>query len=165
MRAGYSVFLIVIILLLMPANALAIQKADFVLVVKSKEKLFLIKEDKIIKAYNVVFGANPKGHKQQEGDERTPEGRYILDLKKSDSAFYKAIRISYPNEQDREHAARKGVDPGGQIMIHGQKNGYGWMAPVMQTVNWTDGCIAVTNREMEEIWQAVDVGTPIVIKP
>jgi murein L,D-transpeptidase YafK len=127
--------------------------------------LFLIKEDKIIKAYNVVFGANPKGHKQQEGDERTPEGRYILDLKKSDSAFYKAIRISYPNEQDREHAARKGVDPGGQIMIHGQKNGYGWMAPVMQTVNWTDGCIAVTNREMEEIWQAVDVGTPIVIKP
>ncbi|MGD8558638.1 MAG: L,D-transpeptidase family protein [Gammaproteobacteria bacterium] len=165
MRAGYSVFLIVIILLLMPANALAIQKADFVLVVKSKEKLFLIKEDKIIKAYNVVFGANPKGHKQQEGDERTPEGRYILDFKKSDSAFYKAIRISYPNEQDREHAARKGVDPGGQIMIHGQKNGYGWMAPVMQTVNWTDGCIAVTNREMEEIWQAVDVGTPIVIKP
>lgn len=156
---------LIVALLLTPMTVSAVQKADLVLVVKSKEKLFLIKEEKIIKAYKVVFGANPVGHKRQEGDERTPEGRYILDYKNPKSAFYKAIRISYPNEQDRKQAAQRGVDPGGQIMIHGQKNGYGWMAPVLQNINWTDGCIAVSNHDMDEIWKAVDVGTPIVIKP
>jgi murein L,D-transpeptidase YafK len=162
---GRVIYLLIVALSLAPVTVSAIQKADFVVVVKSQEKLFLIKEDKIIKSYKVVFGANPIGHKVQEGDERTPEGHYILDYKNSKSAFYKAIRISYPNEQDRKQAAQRGVDPGGQIMIHGQKNGYGWMAPVLQNINWTDGCIAVSNHDMDEIWKAVDVGTPIVIKP
>ena len=113
----------------------------------------------------MAFGDNPVGHKQQEGDERTPEGKYILDYKKDDSSFYKAIHISYPNKDDIESAKKKGVSPGGFIMIHGQKNGYGWAAWITQYFNWTDGCIAVTNSEMDEIWEAVDIGTPIEIKP
>ena len=115
--------------------------------------------------YHVVFGANPKGHKQKEGDERTPEGQYILDYKIEDSAFYKSIHISYPNKEDKRRAKELGVNPGGLVMIHGQKNGFGWLSFIIQRFNWTDGCIAVSNGAMDEIWQAVDVGTPIEIKP
>lgn len=124
-----------------------------------------MKNGQVLKSYHVVFGANPHGHKEQEGDQRTPEGRYTLDYKKSDSAYYKAIRISYPNREDTASARKRGVSPGGQIMIHGQKNGRSWLAPFAQLFNWTDGCIAVTDAEMEEIWQAVKVGTPIEILP
>ena len=138
---------------------------DLVLVDKSEKKIYLLSEGKQLKEYDVVFGENPKGHKQQEGDERTPEGRYILDYKKADSSFYKAIHISYPNEEDKARARKIGVDPGGLIMIHGQKNGFGWLSWLMQWFNWTDGCIAVTNAEMDEIWQLVEVGTPIEIRP
>ncbi len=140
------------------------ETADSVLVDKSDEKLYLLQEGAVIASYSVVFGANPDGHKQEEGDERTPEGQYILDYKKSDSSFYKAIHISYPNEADRQTAAENGVDPGGLIMIHGQRNGLGWLSFVTQRFNWTDGCIAVTNREMDEIWDAVPVNTPIEIR-
>ncbi len=136
-----------------------------VLVIKSKSKLYLKRNGKTLKEYHVVFGANPKGHKLQEGDERTPEGLYILDYKKDDSAFYKAIHISYPNELDLERARNNGVKPGGAIMIHGQKENIGWLALVSQYFNWTDGCIAVSNSDMDEIWEAVDSGTPIEIKP
>ena len=136
-----------------------------VLVIKSDSKLYLKKNAKVIKEFDVVFGANPEGHKKQEGDERTPEGRYILDYKKSDSAFYKSIHISYPNEVDKKRAKEAGVNPGGFIMIHGQKNGIGWLSWITQRFNWTDGCIALSNKAMDEIWNSVDVGTPIEIKP
>jgi len=119
----------------------------------------------LLKKYHVAFGANPKGHKQQEGDERTPEGKYFLDYKKKNSSFYKAIHISYPNNEDKRRAKEKGVSPGGQIMIHGQKNDFGWLSFITQRFNWTDGCIAVSNDDMDEIWNAVDIGTPIEIKP
>ncbi len=141
------------------------QKADFVLVKKSKSRLYLMSDGKIIKDFHVVFGENPVGHKQQEGDKRTPEGRYTLDFKKSDSAYYKAIRISYPDKKDVQRAKERGQKPGGHIMIHGQKNGRGWLAPFSRFFNWTDGCIAVTDAEIEEIWSAVDAGTPIEIHP
>jgi murein L,D-transpeptidase YafK len=157
--------IILIILLLLPTIAFGIEKADMVLVVKSESKLYLKKDGKIIEEYHVVFGANPKGHKLQEGDERTPEGKYILDYKKEDSDFYKAIHISYPNELDRERARNNGVNPGGAIMIHGQKNNIGWLSLISKYFNWTNGCIAVSNSDMDEIWEAVDVGTPIEIKP
>ena len=124
-----------------------------------------MKNGKEFKIYHVTFGANPKGHKLQEGDERTPEGKYILDYKKVDSAFYKSIHISYPNEQDRKKAKEKGVNPGGAIMIHGQKNGFGWLYFISRFINWTDGCISVSNKAMDEIWESVEVGTPIEIKP
>ncbi len=138
---------------------------DYVLVKKSEQKMYLLSEGERLKEYSVVFGGNPKGHKQKEGDQRTPEGKYILDYKKPDSAFYKAIHISYPNSADKARAKEKGVNPGGLIMIHGQKNGLGWLAWLSQNFNWTDGCIAVTNEEMDEIWKLVKVGTPIEIQP
>ncbi len=138
---------------------------DYVLVVKSEKKMYLLSQGEKVKEYSVVFGSSPRGHKEREGDERTPEGKYVLDYKKSDSAFYKAIHISYPNERDKAMARKNGVNPGGMIMIHGQKNGLGWLSWLSQRFNWTDGCIAVTNREMDEIWNLVEVGTPIEIRP
>ena len=149
----------------MPLCAFGGEKADKVLVVKSEFTLYLMKNKKIIGEFKATFGANPEGHKYQEGDERTPEGNYILDYKKSDSAFYKAIHISYPNKEDNKRAKEAGVNPGGSIMIHGQKNGLGWLSWISQNFNWTDGCIAVSNSAMNEIWEAVNVGTPIEIKP
>ncbi|MEJ2039455.1 MAG: L,D-transpeptidase family protein [Desulfosarcinaceae bacterium] len=159
-----SIF-IAICLLLISNLAFGAEKADIVVVVKSQARLYLMKNGKVLREYSVTFGANPNGPKQQEGDERTPEGRYILDYKKADSAFYKAIHISYPNESDKKRAKKLGVNPGGLIMIHGQKNGFGWLALITQHFNWTDGCIAVTNSAMDAIWESVDVGTPIEIKP
>lgn len=155
----------VLLLLALPGITSAAQKADLVLVRKSESKLVLFSNGKAFREFRAVFGANPSGHKQREGDERTPEGKYVLDYKKEDSAFYKAIHISYPNAEDVKRARAKGVSPGGQIMIHGQRNGLGWLSFVSQRFNWTNGCIAVTNQEMEEIWQAVDAGTPIEIVP
>jgi murein L,D-transpeptidase YafK len=155
----------IIILFFVPNLAFGIEKADRVLVVKTESKLYLIKNEKVLSDYKVAFGANPKGHKQQEGDERTPEGIYLLDYKKDDSAFYKAVHISYPNEADKKRVKEAGVNPGGLIMIHGQKNRLGWLSWITQNFNWTNGCIAVSNSAMDEIWEAVSVGTPIEIKP
>lgn len=138
---------------------------DYVLVNKAEKKLYLLFRGEKVKEYSIALGANPIGHKLQERDERTPEGKYVLDYKKSDSAFYKAIHISYPNEEDKAKAKEAGVDPGGLIMIHGQKNGLGWLSWVTQNFNWTNGCIAVTNKEMDEIWDLVKVKTPIEIQP
>jgi murein L,D-transpeptidase YafK len=140
-------------------------KVDSVLVKKSEGKMYLLADGRPVKEYKVVFGANPEGHKQKKGDEKTPEGKYFLDYKKKDSSYYRAIHISYPNAEDIARAKAAGVNPGGQIMIHGQRNGLGWLSWVAQWFNWTDGCIAVTNAEMEEIWGQVKVGTPIEIKP
>ena len=157
--------IVFIILLLMPNWAFAIETAHMVLVIKSESKLYLLKSGKVLGEYRVAFGANPIGPKQQAGDERTPEGLYLLDYKKPDSAFYKAIHISYPNPDDIRRAKKAGVDPGGGIMIHGMKNHYDWLSATAQHFNWTDGCIAVSNRAMDEIWDAVKVGTPIQIRP
>ncbi len=141
------------------------QDIDYVIVNKKEKKMYLLSEGLKIREYNVVFGANPEGHKQQEGDERTPEGRYTLDYKKKESAFHKAIHISYPNKDDVTSAKARGVNAGGSIMIHGQKNGFSSMSWVSQRFNWTKGCIAVTNFEMDEIWYLIKEGTPIEIVP
>ena len=158
-------YILIIIMALCWANLSLASTIDLVRVNKTDKKMYLLDENKIVKEYKVVFGANPKGHKEKEGDEKTPEGKYILDYKKEDSAFYKAIHISYPNENDIAKAKEKGVEPGGLIMIHGQKNGFGWLSWLSQNFNWTNGCIAVTNKEMDEIWNLVKVGTPIEILP
>ncbi|MCK9275159.1 MAG: L,D-transpeptidase family protein [Syntrophales bacterium] len=160
----FSAGIIIFIILLIPSYAAGIERADMVLVVKSESTLYLIKNRKILKRYKVSLGANPKGHKQKEGDKRTPEGTYILDYKKIDSTFYKAIHISYPNRDDMKRARKAGVNPGGCIMIHGQKNGCGSGANSGR-MNWTDGCIAVSNSDMDEIWGSVAAGTPIKILP
>ncbi|MCK5871516.1 MAG: L,D-transpeptidase family protein [Methylococcales bacterium] len=163
-HAFFKATSLILLLLLAPCLGLA-NEIDLVVVHKSKARLTLKSHHKIIKQYPVVFGDNPIGHKQQEGDERTPEGRYILDYKKADSIAYKSIHISYPNDADKKRAQLQGVDAGGAIMIHGQLNGLGWLSFITQHFNWTNGCIAVTNRQMEEIWQLVKKGTPIEILP
>jgi murein L,D-transpeptidase YafK len=160
-----SIIVSICALLLLCGAADANPKADFVLVVKSEKRLYLMQNGDVIASFRVAFGQNPKGHKEQEGDERTPEGRYVLDAKNPHSAFYKSIHISYPDAEDRKRARKKGVSPGGDIMIHGQKNGYERWETFTQLVNWTDGCIALKNKEMDFVWNAVKVGTPIEIRP
>lgn len=142
-----------------------VKKADSVLVIKSEKRLYLISDGKPFAEFRVTFGANPVGHKQQRGDERTPEGHYILDYKNANSSFYKSIHISYPNENDRLQASMSGLDPGDNIMIHGQTNGFEWATHLVQLFPWTDGCVALRNKNMDKVWAAVDAGTPIEIKP
>lgn len=139
--------------------------ADRVLVEKSKHLLTLLKNGKPIASYHVVFGGNPIGHKEREGDQRTPEGIYILDSKNANSGYNKAFHISYPNSADIAHAKQTGVSPGGAVLIHGQKNGYGWAELLVQRRNWTKGCIALTNEDMEKVWNSIKVPTTIEIKP
>ncbi|WP_316955660.1 murein L,D-transpeptidase family protein [Teredinibacter sp. KSP-S5-2] len=144
---------------------LSLAEVTLVKVDKSLNTMYIINGDKIVEKFHVVFGKNPVGHKQQEGDQRTPEGRYFLDYKKEDSSFYRAMHISYPNKKDKENAKKNGVSPGGLIMIHGQKNGFGWLSYITQKFNWTDGCIALSNKEMDTFMELVKVGTPIEIDP
>jgi murein L,D-transpeptidase YafK len=139
-------------------------EVDLVKVDKSENRMYLIANGEVIKNYHVAFGESPKGHKQQEGDEKTPEGSYTLDYIKEDSAFYRAMHISYPNQKDIKEAKRKGVSPGGLIMVHGQSNRPGWLSSTAQRTNWTDGCIALTNPEMDEFMALVKVGTEISIE-
>lgn len=140
-------------------------KADQVIVVKSQRTLTLLSHGKVLRTYKVALGGTPVGAKEQQGDHKTPEGRYILDRRNAKSRFYKSIHVSYPNEQDKERAARRGASPGGDIMIHGLPNGFGWLGATHRAQDWTDGCVAVTNQEIDEIWELVPDGTPIEIRP
>jgi len=140
-------------------------QADYILVEKSLKLLTLLSNDRPIKIYNVALGRNPDGPKLMEGDKRTPEGRYIIDARNPDSKYHMSLHISYPNEVDREITSLAGVSPGGNIMIHGTGDEYDWMGKFHKVVDWTDGCIAVTNDEIEEIWEFVADGTVIEIRP
>lgn len=146
-------------------NAADIQDVSKVVVRKGERRLYLMSGDEVVRSYRISLGDNPKGHKLYEGDERTPEGTYTLDWRNAESDFYKSIHISYPSERDRELASAWGLDPGGSIMIHGLPNGEEDMAFAYRGLDWTDGCIAVTNKEIDEIWQLVSNGTPISIQP
>jgi murein L,D-transpeptidase YafK len=161
----YKFVLIALLFILQTTSVMGEQKADAVLVIKSEKQLYLMRAGEPFASFRVSFGSNPKGHKQEQGDGRTPEGRYILDYKNPGSAYYKSIHISYPNAKDRKEARKRGVDPGGDIMIHGQKNGYGWLSLLAQRFNWTNGCIALSDKDMDTVWSAVKPGTPIEIKP
>lgn len=140
-------------------------KADLVVVKKSQYSLELFKDGKPIRHYWIALGMNPKGPKVRKGDLRTPEGRYLLDYKKDNSGYYKAIHISYPNLSDLQRAKMLGVDPGNMVMIHGQPNRADPDEPAVQRSNWTNGCIALLNHEMDELWDMVEPGTPIEIRP
>lgn len=148
-----------------PLSALAAETADKVVVFKERRVLQLFQGEKLLREYPVVLGGNPVGPKRREGDQKTPEGSYVLDWRNPDSSFYKSIHISYPAPKDLEEAAARYVEPGGMIMIHGQPNYLGWLAFLTQMFDWTNGCIAVTNAEMDEIWDMVPNNTPIVINP
>ena len=134
-------------------------------VVKSQRTLTLMAQGKVLRTYKVALGATPVGAKEQEGDHKTPEGHYILDRRNAKSRYYKSIHVSYPNEQQKQKAAERGVTAGGDIMIHGLPNGFGWLGATHRNMDWTDGCIAVTDAEMDEIWELVPDGTPIEIRP
>ena len=160
-KGSFSVLLLVLLIFSHSAQA----AVDLVQVIKSKRQMFLIEQGKIIKQFTIALGANPIGHKQQEGDERTPEGRYILDYRNPNSGYFKSLHVSYPNKQDLARAKAKGVDAGGMIMIHGQRNGFGWAASLTQRRDWTNGCMALSNEDMQVVWDLVQVGTPIEILP
>lgn len=139
--------------------------ADHIIVLKSRRIMDLYAHGKLLKEYRISLGGVPEGPKQTAGDHRTPEGSYIIDSKNAHSRFHLALHISYPNPQDRAHARQKGVNPGGDIMIHGLPPAFAYVGKVQREMDWTDGCIAVSNQEIEEIWSLVPVGTRIDIKP
>lgn len=148
------------------AEAIDLPEVTRVLVRKAERRLYLLNdEQQAVRSYRVSLGDEPVGHKLSEGDERTPEGNYVLDWRLPDSDFYKSIHISYPNVRDRELAEAWGLEPGGSIMIHGLPNNAGDLAFAYARLDWTDGCIAVSNEAMDEIWSLVDNGTPIRIEP
>ena len=138
---------------------------DLIVVDKSRRVMTLWIGKKPFRTYRISLGSNPVGDKEQEGDARTPEGRYVIDGKNPGSSFHLSLRISYPNSQDRADAARRGVSPGGLIMIHGTPDYLGMLQATGAMRDWTAGCIAVSNAEIEEIYKKVRIGTPIVIKP
>lgn len=120
---------------------------------------------RVIKSYRVALGRNPVGPKRQQGDGKTPEGIYSISGRNAASAFHRALRVSYPNPSDRARAKRAGVTPGGDIMIHGLPNGQGAIGAAHRLTDWTEGCMAVTNAEIEEIWRLVPNGTTVEINP
>ena len=126
--------------------------ADRVVVRKAARKLELLKNGEVFRTFDIALGVAPFGHKEEEGDNRTPEGRYWLDMRNPNSDYFLSIRISYPNDVDRRQAKLKGVDPGGQIMIHGQPNTPTYSPGYYRQADWTNGCIAVSNSDMIDIW-------------
>jgi murein L,D-transpeptidase YafK len=143
-----------------------IGKADMIRVDKSERRLVLLRKGKVIAEYSVALGRSPVGGKEKQGDMRTPEGRYTIDRRNPGSKYHRSMHISYPGKSDRARAAKLAMDPGGDVMIHGQPNGYALPASLLlQATDWTFGCIAVSNADMDAIWKAVPDGAPIEILP
>ena len=186
MKCGYSLLVVVLCLqvvfandrdifllkpvvkkLYMPATSKAEKfQITQVIVEKAARKLFLMGGSTTLREYRIALGKNPLGQKQQEGDSRTPEGDYILDWRNPASRFFRSLHVSYPTPEQLRTAKRSGIDPGGEIMIHGQPSS--WVERIhlgFDQFDWTDGCIAVENQDMLEIWSMVADGTPITIKP
>jgi murein L,D-transpeptidase YafK len=139
--------------------------ADRVLVLKHQHLLQLLRGGKIIKEYKVALGGSPVGPKTQQGDHKTPEGTYVLDSRNAHSQFYKSLHISYPSPAQMAAAKRRGISPGGDVYVHGLPARYRSVGAAHRLYDWTDGCVAVTDEEMDEIWLAVADGTPIEIRP
>lgn len=138
---------------------------DHVIVNKSHHQMLLMKGDQVIKTYWIALSDRPYGDKEYEGDKRTPEGTYTLDYVKENSTYYRAFHISYPNSEDIAHARSLGKKPGGMIMIHGQPKNDSEYHDSVQRSDWTNGCIAILNPEIDEFISLVDPGTPITINP
>jgi len=144
-----------------PANT---AKADRIIVIKSTHTMTLYADGKVLRVYHVWLGRGDGSAKQRQGDNETPEGIYTINGRNAHSAAHLSLHISYPNAADRQRARKLGVDPGGDIMIHGLPPGNDWIRPGQQLPDWTYGCIAVTDAEMDEVWKLVPNGTPIEIK-
>ena len=139
--------------------------ADKILIEKKARKLTLLRGNVALRKYRIALGSHPEGPKTCQGDQRTPEGRYIISGRNQNSQFHRSLRISYPNAADRAAARKLKCDPGGDIFIHGLPNGSGWIGKAHVVHDWTLGCIAVTDQEIEEIWLLAPDGTPVEIKP
>jgi len=139
--------------------------ADAVLILKKDHRLELLRAGQVIRTYKVALGRGGLAPKQRAGDGRTPEGHFIIDRRNSASEYHLSLHISYPNQEDRKRAAQLHVSPGGDIMIHGLPNGKGWIGSAHRLYDWTLGCIAVTDPEIDEIWKLVPTGTPVDIRP
>jgi len=158
------IFLVLLIFNAMSAFAADVV-ADKVLIEKKARRLTLFSQGQQIKAYKVALGRNPVGLKEKEGDNKTPEGVYTIDSRNTKSHYHLSLHISYPSPQDIQRAKSQGVSPGGNIMIHGLMNGFGWVGGFHRWLDWTKGCVAVTNPEIEEIARLVPNGTPVEIRP
>lgn len=139
--------------------------ANRILIEKKARRLTLFARGKELKSYPIALGGNPNGPKERQGDNKTPEGIYRIESRNRNSSYHLALRISYPNERDKKRAKERGVSPGGDIMIHGIKNGFSWVGGLHTEADWTQGCIAVTNQEIEEIEKLVPNGTTVEIRP
>ncbi len=151
--------------LLLCASAAAQQKADRIVIEKSQHRMTLFAGPTILRIYRIAIGRGPTGPKLQQGDHKTPEGDYTVDQHNANSSFHRALHISYPNTEDRSRAAKAHVGPGGDIMIHGLPNGRGWIGRAQRLYDWTDGCIALTNEEMDEVFELVPNGAKVHIQP
>ena len=141
-----------------PAMAPAAQQADRIRVDTSERRMELLRGNRVLRRYRIRLGDAPVGHKRQQGDERTPEGEYRISGRNPNSRFHLSLRVSYPDAADRRQARARGVSPGGDIFIHGGNS-------ALLPFDWTDGCIAVTDAEIEEVWRLVPTGAPIRIDP
>ena len=148
-------------------SALALQKGavDKIVIGKKQRRLMLMSKGEVLKTYKIALGGNPDGPKERHGDNKTPEGTYSIDSRNTNSLYHLSLHISYPNEKDKRRAKALGVSPGGDIMIHGIKNGFSWVRDAHTEVDWTKGCIAVTDEEIEEIGKIVPNGTIVEIRP
>ncbi len=162
-RLSRIILLLLASLAALPAPA-ADLKADRILVLKQKHTLMLLRGRTILRSYPISLGPNPRGPKHWEGDGRTPEGLYTIDNRLAASHYHLALHISYPSEADRAQAVAAHQSPGGNIMIHGMPNWFG-RDDLQFAEDWTDGCIAVSNQAIEEIWRSVEDGTIIEIRP
>jgi murein L,D-transpeptidase YafK len=156
---------IVLILGLNCAAIAAPVQADKIVILKSAHSMTLLNGSKVLKTYKVALGSVPVGPKRVEGDHKTPEGDYLIDAKNAHSRFHLSLRISYPSAADQQRARAMGARPGGAIMIHGLAAPFAYLGPLHRQTDWTDGCVAVTNAEIEEIWKLVPVGTRVEIRP
>jgi len=138
---------------------------DKIMIEKKERRLTLISKGEVLKTYKIALGGNPIGPKERQGDNKTPEGTYVIDSRKRDSRYHLSLHISYPNEKDKKRAKELGVSPGGDIMIHGIKNGFSWAGDFHTEIDWTKGCIAVTDKEIEEIEKLAPNGTIVEIRP
>lgn len=149
-----------------PDNELPINvKIDKLVVTKSRRIMEAYSNGKVIKIYTISLGRNPLGDKEFEGDKRTPEGSYTINDKNPKSGYYKNLGVSYPNKDDINEANKNGLKPGGEIKIHGIRNGLGFIGKFHRFFDWTAGCIALTDKEVDELYDHVIIGTPIIINP
>ena len=162
---GRRTHLLILLIAALRCVAATPTQADRIVIVKSARTMTLLSGANVLKTYKVALGTVPVGPKRVEGDHKTPEGNYVIDAKNAHSQFHLSLHISYPSEADQQRAHSAGGRPGGAIMIHGLAKSFAFLGPLHRQTDWTDGCIAVTNAEIEEIWKLVPVGTRVEIQP